>query len=197
MIQILLIAIGLLGILAAVIFDIKKRIVPNSLIIIILSLGLIVRSFFGWNYLIQGLIFTTIFALIGFFFFRRKSFGGGDGKLLLALGVIIPMGEYFLVSFVQSIIFLLIFFCLGAMYGAILNNKKCEKSINTKTLKEGDWLAEGLSVNGRIIKKTWDGITTEELVLIQDTQKEVLIDRGFPFTIPFLLSFAFYILLII
>lgn len=131
--------IAIIWLIAASITDIKKREVPDWLSFSLITLGLATRLiasllFSNFSYFFYSLIGLGIFIAIGFSFYYAKVFGGGDAKLLIALGACFgsrpffaktPTSFYpepFLLTFMVNLLF------LGAIYGiffsAILALKK-------------------------------------------------------------------------
>ncbi len=62
------------------------------------------------------------------------------------------------------------------------------KKISPKNLTEGDWLYNDVRIGNRIIKKSWDGLTKDEIKFLKK-EKYVLIRQGIPFSPAFLISF--------
>ncbi len=125
--------------IVASIQDIRKREIANwlnfSLIIFALGFRFFYSSFthnFGFFY--QGLIGLGIFFVIGNIFYYGKVFAGGDGKLMVALGAVLPFSDNFLTNISVFIAFIFIFLTIGGLYGlvwsfvlGIKNFKKLEK----------------------------------------------------------------------
>ncbi|MAH03714.1 hypothetical protein CMI39_02925 [Candidatus Pacearchaeota archaeon] len=121
---IFLIILALIWIIFASIQDLKKREVANwvNFSLIIFALGF--RFFYSvfienFNFFYQGLIGLGIFFIIGNFFYYGRMFAGGDAKLMIALGTILPFSKDFLVNIQIFILFFLIFLFVGAFYGLI------------------------------------------------------------------------------
>lgn len=259
-----LIILALVWIVFASIQDLRNREVANWLnfSLIIFALGfrffycLFSQNNFGFFY--QGLIGFGIFLVIGNLFYYSRLFAGGDAKLMIALGAVLPFSESFLVNFKIFVLFFFIFLFIGGFYGLIwsvvlcLNNFKvfkkefCEqlnknkkliylvlffglglmvfgaieslffllgvlvfilpyfyiyakavdescmvKKIKTTQLTEGDWIYEDLKVGGKFIKKSWDGLNKNEIMLIKKKYKEIKVKQGIPFVPVFLISFLF------
>tara|TARA_Y100000034_G_scaffold17454_1_gene19085 strand:+ start:3891 stop:4727 length:837 start_codon:yes stop_codon:yes gene_type:complete len=121
---IFLIILALIWIIFASIQDLKKREVANwlSFSLIIFALGF--RFFYSvfienFNFFYQGLIGLGIFFIIGNLLYYGRMFAGGDAKLMIALGPILPLSSDFLVNIQIFILFFLIFLFVGAFYGLI------------------------------------------------------------------------------
>jgi len=259
---IFLIVLALVWIIFASVQDLKKREVANWLnfSLIIFALGfrffysLFSRGDFAFFY--QGLIGLGIFFIIGNLFYYGRMFAGGDAKLMIALGAVLPFSESFFVNLNIFFLFIFIFFFVGAFYGLGISlflglrnfkklkeeffrqfnkNKKliyfpmifgiilmlfgfieslllflgillfvipyfylCAKSIDevcmikkvkTKNLTEGDWLYRNVRVKGKIIKKSWNGLSKNDVKLLKKHKKKVVIRQGIPFVPVFLISF--------
>ena len=65
------------------------------------------------------------------------------------------------------------------------------REVSVNKLTEGDWLYEDVFINGKKIKATWDGLLTEDIVLLKKCKKTVLVRYGIQFAPVFLISFLF------
>lgn len=114
--DLLFIIIGFIGLIFASISDWKTREVPDwlnyGLIIIGFGLRIIYSlNFSEWSVLFNGLIgFGSMFALGNLMYYTRQ-WGGGDAKLIMAMGVLFPYNLNFLLGLVMNI------FLFGAIYG--------------------------------------------------------------------------------
>ena len=123
--DILLISLGILGLLIATLTDLKSREVPDYLNYFLISVGFGFRFFYSilfdnWMYFIYGVFgFLAAFG-IGLLLYFTRQWGGGDTKLLMALGVIFGTKPFFVRD--EGIFFLnlvLSIFMAGAIYGLI------------------------------------------------------------------------------
>jgi len=120
---IFLIVLALIWIVFATIQDIRTREVANwlnfSLIIFALGFrffyGLFSQSNFGFFY--QGLIGLGIFFVLGNALYYGRMFAGGDAKLMIALGVVLPFSEIFKINLRIFAGWFFIFLFVGALYG--------------------------------------------------------------------------------
>ena len=107
----------------ASIHDLKKRIVPNwvSFSLIIFALGFrFFYSLFELNsfmFFYQGLIGLAIFYILGNALYYGRMFAGGDAKLMMALGTILPFTEDIRTNLEIFTLFLIVFLFTGAIYG--------------------------------------------------------------------------------
>ncbi len=67
----------------------------------------------------QGLLGLGIFFILGNLMYYGRFFAGGDAKLLIALGAILPMSLTFSSNIQYFIFFFFIFLFVGAIYGII------------------------------------------------------------------------------
>jgi len=137
---IFLLALALAWIIFAVISDFKTTEIPDwlSFSLIIFALG--GRFFYslfeqqGFSFFYQGLIGFAIFFAIGNLMYYGKIFGGGDAKLMMAMGAILPFSNIFITNLEIFISFLLLYLSIGGIYGlvaggyfALKNHKKFGK----------------------------------------------------------------------
>ena len=256
--------LALIWIIFATIQDIKTREIANwinfSLIVFALGFRFFYSLFFigDFNFFYQGLFGLAIFFVIGNLLYHGKMFAGGDAKLLIALGAILPISGNFYDNLETFFLFMVIFLFTGAFYSIIVSAILCIKNygkfkkefkkqlkhykkiigfiilldililiiffnnydilfiflavlifispylviyaksvdevamiknIETKKLREGDWLYKNVKVRGKTIKAKWEGLTKDEILLLRKIHRKVLIREGVPFTPVFLISF--------
>lgn len=124
---IFLIFIGLIWLIFASIQDIKKNEIANwitfSLIIFVLGF----RFFFSlfnqnnFSFFYQGLIGLCVFFLIGNIFYYGRLFAGGDAKLMIAMGTLIPFSNNFFTNLESYSTFIILFLFSGALYGLVFS----------------------------------------------------------------------------
>ena len=119
-----LITLALIWIIAASIQDIKKREVPNWLNFSLVAVALSYRAIkslieadpvFFW----QGLIGFAIFFVLGYVFYYGKVFAGGDAKLLIALGPVLPFSTIFAINVSIFLVFIFLLLVSGSVYGLL------------------------------------------------------------------------------
>ena len=109
---IFLFVLALIWIVFATIQDLRKREVANWLNFSLIIFALGFRFFYslfsdiGFNFLYQGLIGFGIFFILGNLLYYGKMFAGGDAKLMIALGAVLP----FSVVFRENLEIFLLFF---------------------------------------------------------------------------------------
>jgi Flp pilus assembly protein protease CpaA len=122
---IVLFVLGAAWILFASVQDLRKREVANwlsfSLIVFALGFRFFYSLFNGGNFwfFAYGLIGLLIFFILGNVFYYARVFAGGDAKLMIALGPILPLTTNFLVNLKIFGVFIFLFFLSGAVYGLI------------------------------------------------------------------------------
>jgi len=119
-----LIVLAFVWIIGAILQDFKRREVDNlwnfSLIAFALAYRLSV-SVFSSDYLffLNGLIGFAVFLFLGNLFYYARLFAGGDAKLFIAMGAILPLSINWMVNFKIFGAFILLFFLTGSIYAFI------------------------------------------------------------------------------
>ena len=118
-----LFGLAFIWIVIAVICDLRKREVPNWLNFSLIAFALAYRAFFSsyfndWMFFVFGLFgFVMFFGLANLFYYSRM-FAGGDAKLLMGLGAIIPIESFSDLAIVGFGFIFLLFF-VGSIYSLI------------------------------------------------------------------------------
>jgi len=99
----------------------------------------------GFGFFFQGLMGLGIFFVVGNFLYYSKVFAGGDEKLMIAMGTVLPFSTNFSVNVKIFVTFMLLFLLLGSVYGFLMsgyfaarNREKFRKEFkeqNRKVLK--------------------------------------------------------------
>jgi len=131
-----LVAIGLIWIIVAVIQDLRKREIANWWNFSLIAIALAYRAFVSvwmWDYwyFLYGLIGFAIFFGLAYAFYYGRLFAGGDAKLLMGLGAVLPFSGLLLENIIIFLYFILLFLLCGSIYGllysfilALRNRKK-------------------------------------------------------------------------
>jgi len=119
-----LIVIAFIWIIVAVIQDFKRREVANWLNFSLIIFALAYRLFYSiftsnYQFFIQGAIGFLIFLVLGNIFYYSRIFAGGDAKLFIALGSVLPFSLFFKENLQIFIVFIFAFMILGGVYGLI------------------------------------------------------------------------------
>lgn len=126
--------VALAFIIFAVVQDIKTREIANwlnfSLIIFALGFRFFYSLFSGDNFsfFYNGLIGFGIFFLIGNLFYYSKLFAGGDAKLMIALGTILPFSASFFYNIQNFLNFIIFFLFSGFVYTIFVSLFLCIKN---------------------------------------------------------------------
>jgi len=146
--ELFLILLGLVWIIFAVVQDLRKREIANWLNFSLVIFALVFRFFYsmfnnqGYNFFFQGVLGFVFFLVIGNLLYYGKVFAGGDAKLMIGLGAIVPFSSNFLSNVNSSLMFLLFFLVAGALYGVVLavylgvKNRKVFKKEFAKEFKK-------------------------------------------------------------
>jgi len=123
MIEILII-LGLVWIILAVVQDLKSREVANWLNFSLIIFALAVRLFYSvftnnYDYILFGIFGLAVFFVLGHLFYYIRVFAGGDAKLMIALGTIIPFANSFYENILVFFIFTIALLVAGALYSII------------------------------------------------------------------------------
>ena len=134
-----LIVLGIIWIIGAVLQDMKRREVDNlwnfSLIAFALAYRIAVSIFLNdYWFALNGLIGLIIFVLLGNLFYYARLFAGGDAKLMIALGTILPLSYSWIINFKIFGYFIFLFLLGGSIYAMIYSF--CLIIINWKNFKE-------------------------------------------------------------
>lgn len=90
----------LMAVLWAAVADLIRREIPDSISVGLILWTVLAKSMgwlpFGWDAVILGFVVALILGSVGFWF---KSFGGGDVKLLAALGASIGLSALWTMLF--------------------------------------------------------------------------------------------------
>lgn len=119
--------LALIWIIFATIQDLKTREIANwlnfSLIIFVLGFRFFYSLFVsdGFVFFYQGLIGLGVFFIIGNMLYYGRMFAGGDAKLMIALGVVLPFSGNFFDNLKIFASFLLIFLFVAAFYSLIFS----------------------------------------------------------------------------
>jgi len=139
-----LIALAFVWIIAAVAQDFRKREIANWWNFSLIAVALAYRFFLAvylWNffYLVYGLIgFAVFFALANIFYYGRV-FAGGDAKLLMGLGAVLPFSNLFFENLQIFLYFIILLMFAGSVYGlvySIVLSAKHKKEFSKEFLKQ-------------------------------------------------------------
>ena len=122
-----LIILALIWLIIASIQDIKKREVDNWVSFSLIVFALAYRAFYStlnndlWFFL-YGLIGLAVFIVLGYLFYYARIFAGGDAKLLMGLGAVLPLSSGIFYNLILLGCFVLVFLFIGGIYGLIFSS---------------------------------------------------------------------------
>lgn len=131
-----LIVLALIWIVVAIVMDYRKREVQNWWNFSLIAIALVYRAFTSlylrdYRFFIYGVIGFAIFFIIANLFYYSRVFAGGDAKLLMALGAILPFSSTFFSNLIIFLYFIFLLLFFGGIYGmffslflAVRNSKK-------------------------------------------------------------------------
>lgn len=121
-----LFSLAVIWIVFATVQDLRSREIANWLNFSLVVFALGFRLFYSlfemgdFSFFYQGLIGYGIFFALGNLFYYTRMFAGGDAKLLMALGAILPVSNLFMDNLRVFFVFLFLFLIVGAFYGFVV-----------------------------------------------------------------------------
>lgn len=147
--DIFLTGLAIVGVTTASIFDLKTKEVPDWLNFSLIISGLSIRFmhsliFLNWQYFFYGVLGLIAMFFLGSLIYFTGQWGGGDAKLLMALGAIFGTTPYFMnIQFHFLLVFLINLIMVSAIYGLVWslyvylkNFKKVNKKIKKLIIKQ-------------------------------------------------------------
>jgi len=139
-----LIVLAFVWIIVAVVQDFRKREVANWLNFSLIAIALSYRAFLSvwfWNYwyFVYGLIGFAIFFVLANLFYYGRVFAGGDAKLLMGLGAVLPFSLLLFENLKIFVYFLVLLMFAGSVYGllySIVLSYKNKKEFSREFLKQ-------------------------------------------------------------
>lgn len=143
---IFLILLGFIWTVFAVVQDLKKREIANWINFSLIIFALVFRFFYSlfsnqgnYTFFYQGLIGFAAFFILGNLLYYGKVFAGGDAKLMISLGAILPFSQDWMINLNLALFFFVLFLISGALYGilsslylGIKNRKKFSKEFSNQ-----------------------------------------------------------------
>ncbi|MDP3881497.1 MAG: A24 family peptidase [Nanoarchaeota archaeon] len=117
--------LALAWIIFATVQDLRKREVANWLTYSLIIFALAYRAFYSIfaediSFFAYGILGFGLFWILAYAFYYGRIFAGGDAKLLMGLGAVIP-GENINELGINLVFFLFLLFFLGAVYSLIFS----------------------------------------------------------------------------
>ena len=119
--------LALIWIIFAVVEDLRTTEISDWLNLSLLIFALAFRLFYSlfqsgnMSFFYQGLIGAGIFMVLGNLFYYGKMFAGGDAKLFMSLGAILPIYSSFYLNVKIFFLFIFLFLIAGAVYGMVVS----------------------------------------------------------------------------
>ncbi len=112
--------------------------------------------------------------------------------LIFLIVVVVLSGISFFIGWEFSLIVLVfLLFPFLFVFAKSVEESCMVKEISPEKLTEGDWLYEDIFINGKKIKKNWEGVSRKELDLIKRKyRRKIFVKYGIPFTPGFLIGFV-------
>jgi Flp pilus assembly protein protease CpaA len=135
----------------AVVQDLKSREVANWLNFSLIAFALAFRAFYSIStsnkdFFLFGLAGFAIFFVLAHALYYSKAFAGGDAKLLMGFGIILPYTSYSSLL-TMSLFFFFLLFLTGAVYSMTYsiflinkNQKEFKKEFNKRIKNGKHWL---------------------------------------------------------
>ena len=117
----------LIWLVFAVIQDLRTREIANwlnfSLIVFALGFRFFYELFSDINFVFfyQGLLGLGIFFVLGTLLYYGRIFAGGDAKLMMSLGSILPFSKSFFINLNIFALFFVLFLIFGMIYGVVFS----------------------------------------------------------------------------
>jgi Flp pilus assembly protein protease CpaA len=127
-------ALALVYIVFAVIQDLRTREIANWITFSLAIFAIAFRLFYSlfehdnFSFFFQGLIGLAIFFALGNLFYYSRVFAGGDAKLMIALGAILPLSVPLSQNILNFATFLILFLFSGFAYILVASIILCIKN---------------------------------------------------------------------
>lgn len=165
--------------------------------------GFLMSSFynlliFSFLLLLAGSAYSLSFSLFLFFKDFKKIFEVMFREIKKKYNIVfLGIGILFLISgFLEKVfIFLSIYtfiFILLFCFAKSLEEVSMKKYIRTSELREGDWLFSDVKIGKKLFKKSWSGLSKEEISYMKKFNKKVFIKDGIPYAPSFLFALILF-----
>lgn len=148
--------------------------------------------------LIAGSVYGILYSF--YFYFKdfkkiniqiNKEFKDKKLRYFVLLGIILFAFSYINLNFLFFSILTFLFVILFVFSKSIEKVSMIQK-VESKNLREGDWLAESVFVEGKNISYNWEGLTKNQINLIKKNTKFVKLKEGIAFVPCFCIAFVLY-----
>jgi len=115
-------AVAIIWLIFASVQDVRKREIANWLNFSLIGIGLAFKLIIGlggnWNVFIYGLVGFAVFYVLALIGYYSGAVGGGDAKLLMGIGAVLPSGSLIEIIYF-GLMFIGIFLIVGAVYSLV------------------------------------------------------------------------------
>ena len=128
-----------------------------------------------------------------FFFQIEKS-----GKMILFVMVfsLVVMGFGFFMGELFYLGGLLVLMAFLFIFSKAIDQSAMIRKRRVSLLREGDWLYRDVKVGSKVVKSDWEGLSKEEIKLLNKKGGKVLVREGLAYVPVFLISFIVWLFLI-
>jgi len=124
MFELLLVAVALIGSFASGIYDLMTSNVPDKVVVMMIATAICIHTLIGFSTgdftnLINSLLFGALFLSFGLLMYYTGQWGGGDGELLVGMGIVLPNLSLVDTYFPFAISFFINSFFIGASYSIV------------------------------------------------------------------------------
>lgn len=118
-----LFGLGFIYTIFAVFQDLKTREIANWLNFSLVAFALAYRAFYSvifsnFEFFSLGVLGFAFFFILGYVFYYGRVFAGGDAKLLMGFGVLLPYKSYYDIL-ILGLFFIFILFLVGALWSLL------------------------------------------------------------------------------
>lgn len=150
--------------------------------------------FFIFSLFFCGSIYSLVYSFILFFkdFKKTKVYFVKEVKKKVNLYTLLVGFLFFIFGFFESILFsvaiFVFLFSFLICFAKTLEEISMKREVSTKNLREGDWLFNDVKVGNKMFKKSWEGLSSKDILYMESYDKKVLIKDGIPYAPAFLFA---------
>lgn len=163
--------------------------------------------FFGFGaffflFLLCGAVYGLIAALflsVRHFSAFKRDYAKRVRSARLFLFILGLVGSFFFaLGFFVSFFFVLGAFVLGLpylyLYAKAVDSSCMLRTVSSRKLTEGDWLAKAIRVDGKTIQPHWEGLSKKDVLFLRRQRRNIMIKQGIAFVPVFFISYLIYFL---
>lgn len=138
-----------------------------------------------YSLIYSGVLFVKDFKKVKVIFFKELK--KRNNLYLLGFAVcIIILGLFEKIFFAFA--FLIILFIFLISMAKSLEGVSLKRIVNTKNLREGDWLFYDVKIGKKKFKNSWEGLSSGDLLYLKKFNKDIFVKDGIPYAPSFLLA---------